>query len=942
MKFLFPGALLLLIPAWTILWRSLESDARVRWIRAAVLLSLALAAAGLSFSRVERGSDLIIVADRSLSMALDARRAEEEIIAALARRRGPGDRIGLVVFGRGAQLASAPRETGEPSLQSAAVDGEGSDLARGIELALGAIPAGRRARILVVSDGLATGPSPPAAASEALRRGIPIDVRFLGRKPGSDSALEDILAPPQVPLGTPFHVKLQIVSEREAKARARLRCGDSPVSEKEIELRKGLNEISFRDLPESVGIASYRAEIEVDGDPIPENNRGIAAVEVTGPKRILLVNSGGRAGSLARALSRGSLEVEVRGPEGLPASLLELVRYKAVILENVSARRLPPGSLEKLALFATDLGGGILLTGGRSSFGVGGYYLSALDPVLPVSMELRREHRKLSVAMAIALDRSGSMAARVAGGLVKMDLANMGACAAIELLSPMDQVAVLAVDTAAHVVVPLTEVANPRTLTARVRRIESLGGGIMTDVALEVAGEILAATDRSVRHLVLFADADDAEEMQPGNCARLIGPLLKIGATVSVIGLGTEHDRDAGLLKMIAEKTGGRVYFSDRAEDLPQIFAQETITTARATFLAERTEAAILPEIRLLGDFGLEGPALFVGGYNVTYLKPGASCAAVAKDEYQGPLLSFWPRGLGRAAALTAEVDGETAEDFLSWPRCGDLLVSLARYLQGESAPGVFVDAKRRGEEGIVTVEADPEDRAALEGLRGAELVIAGEGGSFFKPALAEKEAGLFEARFPLAKSGVYVGSLRLGDGSLASVPPISLPYSPEYAPERDPESGHGLLREIARMTGGEERLTWEGVFRGGGGAKRSFPVLAPLLAAALILHLAEVAARRLGLDPITRIALGAVSLIGLGSAKIRSAASRISLLERARRRRAEPSEGAASAREAAPPAPETGPPPPPRLSPFEQAKARARRRIGEKRGGGGASGDSA
>ncbi len=580
MKFLFPGFLLLLIPAWTILWRYLRSDPRVRWIRAAMLFSLALAAAGLSLVRRDRGSDLIVIADRSLSMTGDARRAQEEIIGALARRRGPGDRIGLVVFGRGAQVASAPLETGEPSLHNAAVDAEGSDLAKGIELALGAIPHGRRARILVLSDGLSTGPSPLAAASEALRREIPIDVRFLGRKPGSDAALAEILAPPQVPLGTPFQVKLQIVSEREAKARARLRCGDSPVAEKEIELRKGLNKVSFRDLPESPGIASYRAEIEVEGDPIPENNRGIAAVEVTGPKRLLLVSSQGRAGNLARALSAGSLEVEVRGPEGLPPSLLELVRYRAVILENVPARKLPPGSLEKLARFATELGGGVLLTGGRSSFGVGGYYLSSLDPILPVSMELRREHRKLSVAMVIALDRSGSMAAQVADGLCKMDLANMGACAAIELLGPMDQVAVVAVDTAAHIVVPLTEVTNQGALTARVRRIDSLGGGIMTDVALKVAGGILAQTDRSVRHLILFADAADAEEMQPGNCERLIEPILEIGATVSVIGLGTENDPDAGLLKMIAERTGGRVHFSDRAEDLPQIFAQATIAGA--------------------------------------------------------------------------------------------------------------------------------------------------------------------------------------------------------------------------------------------------------------------------------------------------------------------------------------------------------------------------
>ena len=66
--------------------------------------------------------------------------------------------------------------------------------------------------------------------------------------------------------------------------------------------------------------------------------------------------------------------------------------------------------LEALGHFASDLGGGLLLTGGTASFGVGGYFKSALDPYLPVSMEIQNEHRKLSLAMAVVLDRSGSMA----------------------------------------------------------------------------------------------------------------------------------------------------------------------------------------------------------------------------------------------------------------------------------------------------------------------------------------------------------------------------------------------------------------------------------------------------------------------------------------------------------------------------------------------------
>src|SRR4029079_12229254 len=120
------------------------------------------------------------------------------------------------------------------------------------------------------------------------------------------------------------------------------------------------------------------------------------------------------------------------------------------------------------------LGGGLLLTGGGGSFGIGGYFKSALDPYLPVSMELKNEHRKLSLAMVVALDRSGSMAAPAGDGRTKMDLANLGTCAAIGTLGPYDQVGGIAIDSAAHVISPLTTADDVAGICSRARTIRSM------------------------------------------------------------------------------------------------------------------------------------------------------------------------------------------------------------------------------------------------------------------------------------------------------------------------------------------------------------------------------------------------------------------------------------------------------------------------------------
>ena len=69
--------------------------------------------------------------------------------------------------------------------------------------------------------------------------------------------------------------------------------------------------------------------------------------------------------------------------------------------------------MNNIAAWVTDSGNGMMLTGGKMSYGPGGYFKSPLEPIMPVSMELRQEHRKLSLALVVALgplrihDRAG-------------------------------------------------------------------------------------------------------------------------------------------------------------------------------------------------------------------------------------------------------------------------------------------------------------------------------------------------------------------------------------------------------------------------------------------------------------------------------------------------------------------------------------------------------
>jgi hypothetical protein len=553
---------------------------------------------------------------------------------------------------------------------------------------------------------------------------------------------------------------------------------------------------------------------------------------------------------------------------------------------------------------------------------VGGYFKSAIDPYLPVSMEIKNEHRKLSLAMVVALDRSGSMAMPVGDGRTKMDLANLGTCGAIETLGPYDEVGVIAVDSAPHVVTELTPASDTKAICDQVRGIQSMGGGIFVYTALVRAADMVQASDKGTRHIVLFADAADAEE--PGDYVRLLDRLRELGITVSVIGMGSELDKDSAFLKDVAKRGEGRIQFSATVEDLPRLFAQEAITVARSSFIPEPTPTRAVSDMVLLGDLP-KSRFPNVDGYNLSYLRPGATVGVLTEDEYHAPVLAFWHQGLGRIAALTTEVDGRYSRSLNVWPDFGAFSVGLGRWLLGGDPPeGMRATMEREGGQGIVRVELDPDrKRGGPEDIRSASAAIVAPSDA----AIAQQRVALswvgedtLEARFAIQKTGIYLGAIDLGNNKVLPLAPLSLPYSPEFEPRPDPDEGKKTLAEMARVTGGIDRTSWDDVFNASRLRDRQVrDLVIPLALAVLLLHVLEIGGRRL-------------LLFAAAHARLRSV--RMPRLRRpVRVPTLEETPPVLKPREPAPePTPSAGPAPAaapkPAVSPLARAKARAQDRT--------------
>ncbi|MGL5019379.1 MAG: VWA domain-containing protein, partial [Luteolibacter sp.] len=347
----------------------------------------------------------------------------------------------------------------------------------------------RPSRVLLFTDGYSTEPLQEAAA-QMQARGIPLDYRLIREETENDARIARIGFPERVQVGEPFLISITVRGATDATFPLILRRNGQTLTESPVTLTNGQATVEFTDRITRGGGFEYQAEIRPESDAHPGNNRVSRWIEITGGPRIVLATRY-QDDPVAKALTALDFTVEtVSDPAQLKPGLLAGAR--AVIFNNVPAHEIPADFMKSLGFFVREQGGGFLMAGGQQSFGSGGFFQSPIDPLLPVSMELKSEHRKLAVALAIVIDRSGSMSVGVGGGKTKIDLANTGAANAIDLLGPMDQIAVFAVDSEATKTIPLTRIETKKAeLSNRVMKIRSSGGGIYVYEGLKAAWDEL-------------------------------------------------------------------------------------------------------------------------------------------------------------------------------------------------------------------------------------------------------------------------------------------------------------------------------------------------------------------------------------------------------------------------------------------------------------------
>ncbi|MFQ5827741.1 MAG: VWA domain-containing protein [Candidatus Methylomirabilia bacterium] len=770
-------------------------DRRALGLRTALLLLLLAALLRPGLPRWVDRLNVVFLLDLSDSVSLAARetayRFAERSLSAMQDR----DQASLVVFGQEAAvdqpLSSKPRLE-RPRIQ---VPGRGTDLAQAIRVALASVPPGQANRLVLLTDGRENSGNAVTPAQTARELGVDIYYLPLPMTFPQEVVVESLLLPREVKFGEPFHARVVAWSQGETKGRLSLYRGDEFLGSQVVHLSPGKNVFAYRQSVDQSGIHVYQATIEVEGDTVEQNNRAMGTVVVRGRPVVLLAEKDrAHAQALSAALRAQHIDVEVREGTELPHDGPGFQKYDGIILSNVSSLKLTLEQMEAIRDNVRDFGSGLVMIGGEESFGLGGYYRTPVEEALPVTMDVKQKLEIPSLAVALSIDRSGSMATTTDDRVTKLDIAKEAAHLVVDLLNERNEVGVLSWDTEFLWDVPVQQARRKSQIHQAIATVKA-GGGTDGYPALKEAYLVLYDRSALLRHVIFLSDG----QMTRGDFAGLVRRMAKDKITVSTVAIG--KDADVQLMFDIAKWGRGRFYYTEDTRTIPRIFTLETQLASKAALIEQPFRPLVSAGFHeVLQDINWKRvPPL--GGYVAT--TPKRTAATLLMTPQEDPLLALWRYGLGRSVAFTSDAKSKWGVLWLRWAGFNKFWAQLTRWTlrTGNRSDTVAIVEQHQGT-GEVTVEAIDRKGEFINFLD-AQVGVVYPDKRRDVVELEQVAPGRYRGRFAASQEGTYlVGMAQRRDDQMvgSQLAGVVVPYAQEY---RELGVNENLLRNLAEITGG-------------------------------------------------------------------------------------------------------------------------------------------
>ncbi|CAN5913073.1 VWA domain-containing protein [soil metagenome] len=844
-----PYLLLLILPALAFLFlaerksghpMSSERKRILLMVRALgiILVITALAGPAKVVSSTQRA--VVFALDFSQSMGKEGiKRVLDEAHA--LRSKLPGDvEVSYLTFGDEPQLIEKeelPQDETKSFQDFREKHGGQSNYANAVGYARALFPAGTSRHIVFIGDGHETRGSLRDAARAAAMAEVHLHALPVAgiRKP--DVRVRQIL-PSQSRLheGAALKLAVQVESTMDGEGLLKLFENGVEVEQRKIKAEAGKNtEEIFTRHPNTRNIYKYRAVLEgFNGDAIPANNEALTLVDVRGRLRLLYVESDVAEGQyLIQAMEKEGIQLDLRAPNNMPTTPQELSGYDGVILSDVPAHKVGENAMVAIRDYVDKLGGGFIMLGGPNSFGVGGYFRTPIEEILPVRLKAPDEEEKQSSALALVIDRSGSMSGE------KLEMAKSASIATADVLTRNDSIGVYAFDSEAHVVVPMTRLTSTAAVAGQIASISSGGGTNLYPSMLE-ARNALQRVKAKIKHMIILTDGQTSGQGYEAMASQCRAE----GVTISTVAIG--EGSHVALLQAIASLGGGQSYTTVDASNIMRIFTQDTLIHTGRMIREEAFEPQLVQRHPILAGWDkFDSPPLL--GYVKTLRKSTAQVPLVT--DIGDPLLAHWRYGLGKVTAFTSDAKSRWASLWISrWNGFGQfwsqVLRETARPPQGQN---MDLRCEMEGDDARVSVDVLQD-----AGTRGNEARVAAEVffvsaeslGSPLKQvqalALRQSGPGLYEGQFKPEQAGVYLVRAQSGSQMVTA----GLVHNPSGEVSLG-SVNENLLRDVSQMTGGSYLEKDKTLDLGKAKAKRYIELWPYLIMALLALFLIDVAVRR-------------------------------------------------------------------------------------------------
>ena len=822
-----PLALLLLIPLlayflWT--WwkhrRQLKKNQQIVFgirILATVLLVFAICSPFLLLPikdeqvvfLIDRSASLEGIEDKAISFVEESLKSKKET-----------HHVGVYSFASSLQTELMLTDTLEhvPELSDMTSKGE-TNIAQAIQLVTGIVDLKKATRIVLLTDGLETKGNVADQLTKLTDSNVSIDVVQLSQNVAADVSVQSFTTPQVAYAGEQQQLVTQIESTTPTQGQLYLYENDQLIHQESVQLEEGSNLFTYRYVGQSEGLVKYEALVQVEEDAIIENNKLTSVTMVHSTPRILIVSDREEGAPIASAIGANSVGYDVITSNELPNSLSSYLHYNAIIFDNTPGHLVGEEKMGVIEQAVKNFGVGFMMVGGENSFGLGGYFKTPIEALLPVEMEVKGKQQLPSLGLVIVLDRSGSMMGP------KIELAKEAAARSVELLRDGDTLGFIAFDDQPWEVIetePLTDKENA------VNTILSIppGGGTEIYSSLELAYENLTDLQLQRKHIILLTDG---QSYTASSYEDLIEAGKANNITLSSVAIGA--DADADLLESLSEWGSGRFYSVIDETTIPSILSRETAMISR-TYIEDNP---FYPTI-----YNAEGwNALFEAGvpqmnaYIGTTAKQTAT--VIAESEKEDPVLAEWQYGLGRTIAFTSDSTGAWTGDWARWGEWSNFWqTAISRMLPtyNEIAYDIRLDAQGS------FVITDPTNQSAF-----LDIAVVDEFGEELEVQLEPVSASKVRATLE-ADPGLVFFRITSGDGTIYQAGQ-TIPYSKEY--ELHPPN-EALLTQLTERTGGVLLEEPEQAFREftmKGADKQSITLW--LVLASMLLFFIDITIRRFG-----------------------------------------------------------------------------------------------